>query len=222
MYRAVRGKEDQLLAGEVDVQPNNGWEPAVYRKPEQPPAGLMRGEIPTILILTDLVDSIGAYGNLCHSLIRPLVDILIEVLNRLHRAAEFDVDVGIISLRQIGIVWNDPAVVQRYRSALLLAGLQYLPSIGSPTVCWVFALLSHCFFAKRLGESLGAFPISHASGVGVVSLTARAVDHVSDNDIVKLRISILVGYLGAADSVSVSSRVDPFRVVKNEENVSVG
>jgi len=33
-YSAIRSKEDQLLAGKVNLQPNNSWVSAMHRKPK--------------------------------------------------------------------------------------------------------------------------------------------------------------------------------------------
>jgi hypothetical protein len=58
----------------------------------------MGGEVAAILVLADLIDSISVDGDLCHSFIRTLVDILIEVLYSLYRTAELDVDMSVIPL----------------------------------------------------------------------------------------------------------------------------
>jgi hypothetical protein len=87
------------LAREVHLQPDDGRISSMHRKPEQPPAGLMRRKVTTILVLADLVDSTGVYRDLCHSLIGTFINILIVVLHSLHGTTEFDVDMGIIPLQ---------------------------------------------------------------------------------------------------------------------------
>jgi hypothetical protein len=70
--KKIGGKKDQLLAAEMGLQPDNGRISAMHRKPEQPPASLVGGEVTTILVLANLVDRSVFIGTSVIALSRPL------------------------------------------------------------------------------------------------------------------------------------------------------
>jgi hypothetical protein len=78
-YRAVGEKENQLVAGEVDLQPNSRVS-AMHREPEESPASFVHREVAAILILADLVDVINVHRDLSHGLIGPFIDILLKTV----------------------------------------------------------------------------------------------------------------------------------------------
>jgi hypothetical protein len=211
-----------LLAGEVNLESDDGRVSAVHGKPEQTPASLVGGEVAAILVLANLVDSIGVDGDFRHGFIWALVNILVEVLYSLQRAAQLDVNVGVISFREVGIIRNDPAVIKRHRTAPVFARLQNLPSIISSSVHRVLALFPDGLLAEGLRESLGALPVPHAGSVRIVPFTARPVDHIINDNVIELRIDVFVGNLSTAGSIDVSSRIDPICIVEDKEDVSMG
>src|SRR6266480_112992 len=114
---------------------------------------------------------------------------------------------GIISFREVFVVWNDPGVIQRHRGSLMLGMLEYCPIIVSAAVYREPAFLFNRFVAERLREAFGTFAISHARSIWVVLLTARPMDHIITDNIVELWVSILVRNLSSICSINISGKI---------------
>ena len=119
---------------------------------------------------------------------------------------------GIISFREVFVVWNDPGVIQRHRGSLMLGMLEYCPIIISAAVYREPAFLFNRFVAEQLREAFETFAISHARSIWVVLLTARPMDHIITDNIVELWVSILVQNLSSACCINILGRI--YLVVK--------
>src|SRR5260370_32096849 len=90
-FRArIRGEEDRMLVGQMDLQLHDGGFLLVYAGVVDTEAGLARADEPRLDVTRDLV--------LCakyhRSPVIAFVDVLVEVLNAFDRSADLDVNVA--------------------------------------------------------------------------------------------------------------------------------
>lgn len=136
-----------------------------------------------------------------------LVDILEQILDGSNRSADFDIDMTVISKREIPVVGHYVAVVHSD------ATFDEKFSVVTTSIVGVAVFVHRGRVIECLGVSLGARSVFHASTLGA------SVNHICGHDLVQFWLHVFVRKLSGNDAI------DDFRgcrfacTVKDEEDV---
>lgn len=182
----VRAEGMHELAWKVQMQSGDRWIGTVHPKSEYAPGRLEGRDIATVDEINDLVDfwhrlisGSGLGSALCSLLyhdsgsIVTLVDILVEILDCSGRGAALDIDVSTILCGQIGIMRNDPTIVNLQISQAIDPDRS---SIHATPILRISSRSVRSIFEEGLGIAFSTHTVLHARRVHVHRST-WAMDH---------------------------------------------